>query len=294
MSEPLEKAVDKLTDTIMEKIASFFRAPVTAFFLAPVTAFFLPRVYRDAAKSPWVKGVLYIAYGSFLLTALVLAIFLERAHTSDEFMRWIRKEIPVIIWTPEGLSLENGQKTAALTHPIYGPIAVFDMDRTDMTENDMGQLFFFVTAKKIFFQEITGQIAARDVTQTTFKSQEQPRGPIRFTGEFIENYYQNGKRAFLLVTPFVVFPGSFLILLIVNLIYSAVGLLPNLMRTQRLNYGAIFNLACFSMGTSLTLIGITLIGLVFSFSLPAILTPLSFLISLIYMLAAVTLTEKTG
>lgn len=260
-----------------------------SFFLAPVTAFFLPQVYRDAARSSWRKGILYIAYASFLITVSLLAIFIERAHTSDAFMRWIKKEIPVVIWTPKGLSLENGQRTAVLIHPVYGPVALFDMDRTDVTEKEMGQLYFFVTSKKIFFQEITGQLSERDVTRTTFKSPAQLPAQVRFTGEMIEDYYQNGKRAVLLVTPAVVFLGSFALLLIVNSIYSAAGLLPNLLRTQKLNYGAIFNLACFSTGISLVLIGLT-----YFFQLPALLTPMSFLISLVYLLAAVTLiTEKT-
>jgi hypothetical protein len=259
-----------------------------SFFLAPFTAFFYPQVYRDAAKSSWRKGVLYIAYASFLITAVILAIFIERGHTSDEFMHWIKKEIPVVVWTPKGLSLENGQKTAVLTHPVYGPVAVLDMDRTDVTENEMGRLFFFVTSKKIFFRQMTGQLDARDVTQTILRSQALPK-KVRFTGEFIEDYYRNGKRVFMLVTPAVVFLGSFAVLLILNLVYSAAGLLLNLMRTQRLGYGAIFSLACFSTGTVLPLI-----GLVYYFQLPGFLTPMSFLIALVYMLAAVTLTDHTA
>ena len=134
----------------------------------------------------------------------------------------------------------------------------------------------------------------RDATKTTFKSHTHLPGQVRFTGEFIEDYYRNGKRIFMFATPIVVFLLSFFVLLIVNLIYSTIGLLLNLMRNRRLSYGSLFNLACFSTGISLTVIGLTLIGLVFSFSLPEILTPMSLLISLIYMLAAVTLTEKAG
>ena len=260
---------------------------ITSFFLAPFTAFFLPQVYREAARSSRVRGFLYIAYGSLLLTALVMALFMNRAATSDEFIQWMKREVPVVLWTPKGLSLENGQKTVRLTHPILGPIAAFDMDRSDVTDEDMGQLFFFVTSKKIFFREITGRLDARDVTKTTFRTPMSLPSQVRITGQSIENLYRRGKRAFMIATPLVVFPIALIVLLIVNVIYSAVGLLLNLIRTQKLNSGAVFNLTCFATGTSLTLIGLKIFT-----PFPSLPLPIDFLISLIYLAAAILRTDN--
>jgi hypothetical protein len=230
-------------------------------------------------------------YGAFLFTAVVLALFIERGNTADEFIYWAKEEIPTVIWTPQGLSLENGLKTAVLINPVYGPIAVFDMDRTVVTNAAMGQLFFFVTSKKIVFRKMMGQLDERDVTKLTLPPQQRPPDQVRITGELIENFYQRGKVAFLLVAPAVIFLSSFVVLMLVTLGYAAVGLLFNRMRAHRLCYGAVFNLACFATGISLLLACLGVVCVTFFIPLPPLPAPLSFLISLIYMFAAITFTD---
>ncbi|MFH0984167.1 MAG: DUF1189 family protein [Candidatus Omnitrophota bacterium] len=264
-----------------------------SFFLAPITGFFLPKVYRDASRASWRKGVLYTAYGALIITGLVMAIFLERASTSDKFIRWVKENVPVVIWTPKGLSLENGQKIATLTHPTYGPIVTFDMDRESITKKDMGQLFLIVTSKRIVFRKMLGQLEDRDVTKLTPRTQQQPLpSKVRVTGELIENLYLRFKFTFLAATPITLFPIALIVLLFINGVFTLVGLLLNETRRQKLNFSGILNLACFSTGTSLTVTGLIMIGLLFSHPLPGLLTLISLLASLLYMIAAVIFVAK--
>ena len=222
-----------------------------SFFFAPVTAFFLPQVYRDAVKSPARKGLFYTAYWSLLVTVFIMAVFLDRLSISDKFMAWVKNEAPVVIWTPEGLSLENGQKKAALTHPVYGPIAVFDMTRTTETAGDLGQLYILVTARKIFFNKPVGPAEERDITKAGVRPGQKLPSKVRVTGELIEKFYRRAKSACMAMAPFILFPGFFLIFMAGNLFYSLAGLLFNLTRKNRLGYGAVFNLMCFAAGVSL-------------------------------------------
>lgn len=260
-----------------------------SFFLAPITAFFLPQVYRDAARSSGGKGLLYIVYCSFLLTAFVLMIFASRLTISDAFIQWVKKEIPVLIWTPEGLSLEDHQQSARLDHPVYGPIAVFDMTRTSVSPQDMEQIYLFVTAKQIFFNKPVGPAEERDITSSGLRSQKRLPTRVRVTGELIEKFYRKGTLTFMIIAPAAIFPFSFLVFLAGNLLYSLAGLLLNLLRKNKLRYGAVFSLTCFATGTSLMLFCLQTLGPLQTLPWP---TAMNFLLGLIYMAIAFTFTDS--
>jgi hypothetical protein len=161
--------------------------------------------------------------------------------------------MPVLVWTPAGLSLENGQPTAALTHPQYGPIALFDMTKTTATEADMGKAYILVTAKKVFIKRVPGQIEERDITGAGMRSNQQLPPKVRITGDIAQKLYQNIKGAMAFVVPLLILVFAFMFFLVSNLFYSLAGLLFNLMRAEKLRYGAIFNLTCFAGSAVFTL-----------------------------------------
>jgi hypothetical protein len=260
-----------------------------SFFLAPVTSIFSPSVYQDAVKSSVGRGVLYVLYWSFLTaviaTAVVASQFLPQ---SDKFMTWAEKEMPVIIWTPDGASLESGQDTATLTHPTYGPIAIFDMKKTEVKEADMGQAYLFMTATKVFIRRGPNSFEERDITQAGIQSKQQLPPKIRITGELVGKFYQTMKKALMFFIPIMVFAGIFLVFLIGNLLYSLAGLLFNAMRKNKLRYGAIFNLTCFATGVSLTLMWIKAVSPFRAMPWPFW---VSLLINLAYMFFAFKVTD---
>lgn len=260
-----------------------------SFLIAPITAFFLPQVYRDASRSSGAKGLLYVVYFSFLAAVFIVMVFFNRLAISDAFIHWVKKESPVLIWTPEGLSFEDNRQAARLDNPVYGPIAVLDMNRTTVSKKDLKQLYLFVTGKKIYFFLPNGQVDERDITKSGVPQHKLLPPKVRVTGEAIENFYQTAKLMFLIATPAVLFPVFFIMFLGVNLVYSLAGLLLNLLRKNKLGYGAIFSTTCFSTGVSLVLLGLQI--LIPSQSVTW-LPPISFLLGLIYMSAAFTLTDS--
>jgi hypothetical protein len=261
-----------------------------SFFLAPITSIFSREVYQEAAKASAGRGVLYVLYWAFL-TAFIAAIIMgtQVLPRADAFVQWFSKEMPVVIWTPEGISLENGQSAATISHPSYGPIAILDMKKTTVTEADMGQAYFFLTATKVFMKKAPGAVEERDITKAGIKTDQQLPARVRITGELAMKLYQTVKKVFLAIIPLMVFIASFFVYLIGNLFYSVIGILLNLARKSKLRYGLIFTLTCFCTGVSLTLMWFKALT-----PLRAMPWPLwvSVLINLIYMFFAFRITDS--
>ena len=194
-----------------------------------------------------------------------------------------------MVWTPEGLSLENGQTSATLTHPKLGTIAIFDMTKTSVTEADMGKAYIVVTAKKLFFKKAPGQIEERDITGAAVQSRQQLPPRVRITGDTAAKLYQNIKNVMGFLIPFLVLVFSFMSFLISNLFYSLAGLLFNLMRTEKLGYGAIFNLTCFAMSAAFTLTWLRILTPLRVLHFPF---ALNILVSLVLMFFAFKVTDK--
>ncbi len=217
-----------------------------AFLTAPVTVLFSPRVYRDATQSSAGRGVLYSLYVAALSVVLIMIVISFKAMPQvNAFADWTQNNMPVMIWTPAGLSLENGQTTAKLTHPQLGTIAVFDMTKTTVMPDDMDNTYLLVTAQKVFLKRAPGQIEERDITAAGMRSKQQLPPRVRIDGGVAKKLFQNIKNSMAFVVPFLLLPILFMFLLITNLFYSLAGLLFNLLRQNKLRYGAIFNLACF-------------------------------------------------
>lgn len=258
------------------------------FFTAPLTALFYPRVYRDAVQSSAGRGILYALYVAALTIALIMMFISARVMPKiNGFVDWTKANMPVMVWTPAGLSLENGQTTAMLKHPQYGTIAVFDMTKTAVTAKDMEDTYLLVTAQKIFMKRAPGQIEERDITAAGLRSSQQLPPKVRIAGDFVSKFFQNIKNSMAFVIPFVLLPLFFVLILVTNLFYSLAGLLFNLLRQNKLRYGAIFNLSCFSASAAFvpTWIFLTIVSRPF---------PLwaGLLINLGYLLFAFKITDK--
>lgn len=261
-----------------------------SFWLAPVTAFFHPRVYRDAAQGSGGRGVLYVLYLSLIAVVLVMVLLGAKVMpVMDDLAGWIQKEMPVVIWTPAGLSLENGQTAATLKHPQYGTLAVLDLTKTDVTETDMNDAFFYVTATKVFIKRAPGQIESRDITGAGLQGGQQLPPKVRITGEIAGKLYQNIKATLAVVVPVVLYIFLFISILIANGLYSLIGLLFNKGRDQKLGYGAIFTLTCFATTASFMLPWIRIV-----LPVPALPWPFveSLLITLAYMFFAFKVIDR--
>lgn len=260
------------------------------FFTAPVAAFFYPPVYQDAAKSSAGRGVLYSLYLAGLSAVLVMMVISARfMPQANAFVDWTKTNMPVLIWTPDGLSLENGQTTATLTHPEYGEIALFDMTKTAATEADMGKAYILVTPKKVFIKRAPGKIEDRDITGAGMRSGQQLPPKVRISGEIAVKLYQNIKAAMAFLVPFLILVVSFMFFLVANLFYSLAGLLFNLMRSEKLRYGAIFNLTCFATTAAFTL---TWLRVLIPLKVLAWPLALNILINLAFMFFAFKVTDK--
>ncbi|MFA5159346.1 MAG: DUF1189 family protein [Candidatus Omnitrophota bacterium] len=263
---------------------------IFTFLTAPVTAFFYPPVYQDAAKSSVGRGVLYSLYLAGLSVVLVMMVLSARVMPRvDAFIDWTKLNMPAMVWTPEGLSLENGQTSAVLTHPRLGTIISFDMTKTNVTEADMGKAYVMVTAKKIFLRRAPGQIEGRDITGAGMRSSQQLPPRVRINGDIVVKMYQNIKGAMAFVMPFLMIIFFFMFFLVANLFYSLVGLLFNLMRSERLRYGAIFNLTCFATTAAFTLTWLRVLIPLRALNWPLV---LNVVINLVFMFFAFKVTDK--
>ncbi len=261
-----------------------------SFWLAPVTALFHPRVYRDAAKSSGGRGVLYALYLSLIAVVLVMILLAARvAPVTDDLAGWLQKNMPVVIWTPQGIVLENGQTAVTLRHPQYGPIAKLDLTKKVVTEADFGDGFLFVTATRVYIKRGPGQIEDRDITQAGMQTGQRLPPRIRITGDITGQLYKNIKHTLGVVIPLILFFIIFLSILLANVFYSLVGLLLNLGRKQKLGYGAVFTLTCFATTVSFTLSWLRFVLPVAPASWPVV---VNILISLAYIVFAFKLTDR--
>jgi hypothetical protein len=133
-----------------------------------------------------------------------------------------------------------------------------------------------------------GQIEERDITKAGIQTEKQLPPKIRITGEVVGGLFKVIKSTMLLIVPPVMIVLFFFFIMIADLLYSLVGLLFNIMRKQKLRYGAIFSLTCFATTVSFTLIW-------FQIMTPLRKLPLPFgvmiLVNLVYMFVAFKITD---
>jgi len=260
------------------------------FLTAPLTAFFHKGVYEDASASSAGRGVLYNLYLAALATVfLALFLFSRVLPQADIFVQWTQKNMPVLIWTPAGLSLENGKTMAELTHPEYGKIALFDMTKTNATAADLGDAYLLVTSKKVFMKRAQGQIEERDITGAAMRPGQELPPRVRIDGDVAGKLYQNVKNMLAFMGVAAMLLGSFILFLLLTLFYSLAGLAMNLMRKERLRYGAIFNLTAFAIGVTFTLTWVRVLTPLQTMRWPFV---LNVVINLAFMYFAFKVTDK--
>jgi hypothetical protein len=260
-----------------------------SFWLAPVTALFLPSVYRDAIKRSARDGVFYILYQSLMSGVLFMLLMLALVWPAiNEFSNWTRNTMPVLIWTPSGLSLEDGG-AARWVHPVLGPIVNFDMSKTVVDEVDMGRAYFFVTSTKIFFKRGSEGVDNFDITAKGAQKKYLFPPKVRIAGETIVGLLNIAKGVALLATPLLVAILSFFFILIVNLIFSLIGLLLNKLRKEKLLFRSVFSLTCFATTASVVVAWVHIMTPLRRLPLPL---GWMMLINLIYMFLAFRVTAR--
>ena len=211
---------------------------------APFYALFSRQFYTKAAFAGAGRGSVYLLYLSgLMLLAAATAVSTRLLPQANEFAVWLQSELPALQWTPAGLSMK-GQTAFALIHPEYGPLAQFDMNLSEVSDQEMGDNSIFVTSQKVYMRQ-PGRAGFKiyDVTQLGDKNAQ----PFEIRPELIGQVYARAKPwlLFLLL-------GSFWVMFLIwkilaALFYSWVALLINMMRREKLHYSHLWTLACFAL-----------------------------------------------
>ncbi len=219
---------------------------------APYYALFNLDFYRSVIASPLRKGFLYLLYLSTIVVILFSGYFaLTVMPKIDAFAEWIEKELPPLTWTPEGLVMD-APSPHAMVHPEYGMLAVLDMSRGEITEDEMGEAAVFVTATHLYMRDGEGGIRIHALTRSSAKLKpDQLAVPI--DGELIRSNYQKFRLWIYVLPALFSFPLVFLTKLGEVVLLSLPGYLLNRTRREPLDYTSVFRVTCFAV-TAATLL----------------------------------------
>jgi hypothetical protein len=131
-------------------------------------------------------------------------------------------------------------------HPRLGPVVTFDMNRTDVTSENIGDVVVFVTATKLFVRQGGREVRVYDLLGAV--SREQAGGSAlstSITPQVLDAFYKALKPWLVFFVLIIFFPFFFVWKLFTALIYSWFGLLINMSRHSKLNYSGLFNIGCF-------------------------------------------------
>lgn len=211
---------------------------------APFYSLFSRKFYNEAAYAGAGRGFLYLIYlVTLMLFAAFAAVNTRLLPQTNAFVGWLQSEMPVMQWTPAGLSMKD--RTAfALVHPEFGPLVRFDMTMKEMTSADMGDNNVFVTSQKIYMRQ-PGREGFRifDVMQLGDKNAQ----PFEIRPENIGTFYKKIK-PWLVVMLSGAFWFAFLIWkILAALFYSWIALLINMTRREKLDYSHLWTIACFAL-----------------------------------------------
>ncbi len=254
---------------------------------APFFALFSRDFYRRAALAGPGKGFTYLAYlSALMLLAAFFAVNTRLLPAADRFVVWLQSEMPVLQWTPAGLSMKD-RTSFALVHPQFGPLAQFDMTRKEIQAGDMGENSIFVTSQTVYMRQPgRTELKTYDVTQLGNKQAMQP---FEIRPETLGSFYQRIKPGLTAVFILAIFAGLLIWKILAALFYSWVALLINMSRREPLHYSHLWTLACFALTPAALIQSLQLI-------IPA-LTSLpfgpagSFLVTTAYLFIAIKGTE---
>jgi hypothetical protein len=263
--------------------------------LAPIYALFSKEFYRRVLAARLSRGFLYLLY----VTGMVITVFFVLAMTQgmpqvDQFVEWVKKEMPPLTWTADGLQMKV-ESPYAMVHPQFGPLATFDMTVTEADADKIGNFPVYVTAKKVYVRQQVNDLRVIDLVPpaSTPAAAEVPANvpqSVQITGEIVDRIYQQAK-PWVIAIIFVSFTIIFYVMTVIQgLICSLVGLIFNRFRNSKLSYGAILNASFFAMTATFILEILRAVIPVLS-AIPG-----GFLVNLlltsVYLFLAIKLTEE--
>jgi len=213
---------------------------------APIYSLFSVQFYRRVLANKLSKGFLYLTFLSAIFAVVtIIAVNTRLIPLVEDFVDWAKEEMPVLVWSTQGLQMETQQSPYVMVHPEYGPLVTFNMDLEEGGLEHMGEVPILVTSQQIYVNEGNGQLRVYDVVPDDVRNQELPQS-IRITGEAVENVYGNYKVPVIVLV--VIASGIFmyLIKLLQGLLLSLLGLIINRSRKEALKYSQILNAAFFA------------------------------------------------
>jgi len=219
---------------------------------APYYALFSLEFYQQVLLSPLKKGLFYLLY----LSALVMLLFSAHFAFSimpriDAFAEWAATELPPMTWTPEGLVMD-APSPYPMIHPEYGFLAVIDMTRPEISQEEMGDAAVFVTSRYLYMRDGNGGVRVHSLTRPADKVNPDQLA-VLVDGDLVRKIYGD-LRVWIFIVPVLI---SFPLILVTKLAEAAVFSLPGFFiartRRQPLEYSAVFTTACFAV-TAATLV----------------------------------------
>jgi hypothetical protein len=211
---------------------------------APFESFFNRNLYWRASQASAAQGFLYLLYFSGLVTVLLmLAISTTVLPAANRFLGWVKINMPVLEMTPgQGMSM-NVPSPYTLVHPEYGNVAMFDMNKTEISLEEAKGWRVFITSTKAYFQKENGQLQVYDLKERRSAQGAGAPGKAVLDAAFVQKVENIVKPILLVIAAAAIFIFFFLWKLLAALFYSLIGLGINRLRRERLSYAQILNIS---------------------------------------------------
>lgn len=245
--------------------------------------------YKKAAAFSISKGIVYLLlwaiFAVFLAALLLVFRFFPALH---EFNDWLKVSMPVITWTQQGVTMDK-PSPYVLKHPKYGHVATMNLNKKEISQQDLGEALLYMTATKLYVRKQPGTPETR-VYDLAGPAQVRTKDEkIVIDASFLERMEKGLKPVLLIVGAGMSFVLFFIWKLLAALFYSVLGNLINRFRREKLRYEAVLNISCFAMTASmwLSFIFLFLSDLMpFAFGFQA-----SMLVTMLYLFLGIKLTE---
>jgi len=211
---------------------------------APFQALFSRKFYSEAAYAGTGRSFLYLAYlVTLMFFAVLVAVNTRLLPQTNAFAAWLQSEIPVMQWTPAGLSMKD-RTEFLLVHPELGPLARFDMTVKEVTSAQMGENTVFVTSQKVYIRQ-PGREGFRifDMTELGNKTAQ----PFEIQPATFGIFYEKIKPWLVVMLSCAFWAGFLVWKILAALFYSWIALLINMTRREKLEYSHLWALACFAL-----------------------------------------------
>jgi len=229
---------------------------------APFYALFSTAFYRNVQKSRVGRGMLYMLYLSVITTLLMIFVSVTRfLPVANSFIDWVKQDMPKLTWTSGGMVMD-ARSPYLMVHPELGPLITFDTTVEEVTTEDMGDTMMYITSKKLYVRQGINQIRVYDLLQAAAQAeargQEVPQA-INITPDLIQQFYDSLKPWILSLGALFFLLFLYLWKLLIAFLYSWIGLLINMMRQSKLEFGQIYTTTLFVMTVPLVIQWIRLV-----------------------------------